>query len=367
MTPFFALAIAPLMVWGFLPIRDNHRALNADQRIVQDFLADQRVPLKFRCDRLYEMNPGEYVLAEWPRVTGDFPFDDLFGNRTTYRMDDGLRRVTGLAPYANAKRVVVIGESSTFGFGLSDEHTLPSILQVELGQGFAVVNLAYPGMDVSDFLKPDAWSRVEEQSPDVLVAAFSQNGLRNHMTARRCQDPRAIPLLSFPPTNPWALAEAAFALRDAFKRRALGKNVLPPEAVAPTRYTANLHELIERAETLGAQVVLLEHDIIFAKPEDLPGFAEVRDYQKSLAEVSTVTRTKLVRMADGYATLSPSDRFPGGTPLADLRERGVDSKTISRLFLPESAFIDVIHPSPAMNRALAVRLAPVVRAAGDTI
>ncbi|MEK9725425.1 MAG: SGNH/GDSL hydrolase family protein [Rhodospirillaceae bacterium] len=103
----------------------------------------------------------------------------------------GDRRVP-CAPVAGAqtKRIYLIGDSQTFGWGLGDEETWASRLQCRLQEaaadGFRVYNLGVPGDNVDQY-----WERFMEQVVPVLrpgdtaVASMTWNDLVDFYIGRR--------------------------------------------------------------------------------------------------------------------------------------------------------------------------------------
>ncbi len=131
---------------------------------------------------LYGLHPG---VQRDNRVGNE---DD--GWAWSYSIDgDGDRRVPGSPdPEAAETRVLVLGDSYTFGWGLDDQDTLPSLLQARLessktlGQA-AVINGGVPGFNTMQEASYLA-SRWDRWRPDVVVLGFVMND---------AEPPRVVP------------------------------------------------------------------------------------------------------------------------------------------------------------------------------
>jgi hypothetical protein len=67
------------------------------------------------------------------------------GRRVTVTTDADGRRVVPNAPAQAQRTLYVIGDSQVFGWGLSDDESIPARLQRQLGEGWHVINLGVPG------------------------------------------------------------------------------------------------------------------------------------------------------------------------------------------------------------------------------
>ncbi|MFZ5802460.1 MAG: GDSL-type esterase/lipase family protein [Candidatus Omnitrophota bacterium] len=80
-------------------------------------------------------------------------------------------------PYAKPpgeQRVLVLGDSVAFGFGVSDEQTFSRILQEQLGEGYAVINAGVGGYNTYleyEFLRAEGI----RYDPDVVILAVCLN------------------------------------------------------------------------------------------------------------------------------------------------------------------------------------------------
>lgn len=88
-------------------------------------------------------------------------------------------------------RVLAVGDSSTFGWGVADDEPWPAALETELGEGWQVLNLGVPG-----YSSVQGRTLVEELAPgltpDALVVAMGANDghlvLRSDLDALHARD-----------------------------------------------------------------------------------------------------------------------------------------------------------------------------------
>lgn len=106
---------------------------------------------------------------------------------------------TGAAASPGTKRVLVLGDSFTFGVGVEDSETFPAVLEGILNRRaketkpFEVINAGCAGWGTENELA--FWrARSEELKPDVLVVAFFINDLQDNMRHLlfRIQDGRPV-------------------------------------------------------------------------------------------------------------------------------------------------------------------------------
>lgn len=99
---------------------------------------------------------------------------------TTVTIDAEGRRWTGApAPSAGTIRVAVLGGSTSFGTGVSDEESWPALLQRQLGPRYAVMNYGVPGYSTAEAII-QAGLVLPETAPAVVVYYEGWNDLRNY-------------------------------------------------------------------------------------------------------------------------------------------------------------------------------------------
>ncbi|MGH7818975.1 MAG: SGNH/GDSL hydrolase family protein, partial [Candidatus Binatia bacterium] len=98
-----------------------------------------------------------------PRYLNPFEPDDTLGFRlkanfagrypwTAVRTDDHRHRVSRAVTTPSAARIVFVGDSVTFGFGVDAEHTYPERFGERIGRAGDVVNAAVPGYNLEQVL-----------------------------------------------------------------------------------------------------------------------------------------------------------------------------------------------------------------------
>ncbi len=352
------LPLVVLFLIGYLPICFRYGGMSEQERAVQAYLAAADLQQYFDCGPLFG-EPGPTMFGEWVRHDGDHYLIDWWGERTDYFMEDDGRRVVGPTPLPGATRVVCIGESSEFGFGLPDEQVHASYLQSELGEEFAVVNLAWPGLDVENYLQEG--DRVLVHKPDILVVAISHNSMRNTLWASRCHGIEPAPVLSYPPLHPHVLREVWAELRNWSKQVVLRQPLVDLDLVGPKIYGRKMRQLVVKARQAGMEVILVRHDLFLKQPREIRGFKLWEEFGTVLASLAQEEQVPLLLFADLYGEMKPDEQAPAGDSLNRLRESGYSEEVLCDTFKEEAAFVDLIHPSAAANRALAIRLSALIR------
>ncbi|MCP4806707.1 MAG: hypothetical protein GY913_27675 [Proteobacteria bacterium] len=278
------------------------------------------------------------------RIWGLDPTDTgSFG--VTYAIDeDGLRktRVEG-----HDLRAMTVGDSSVFGHGLPDEHTLHDQLQTALGRhgvGVDVLSGAVPG-----YSSEQALSVLDELGWDkdldllIIGTLWSDNGIRNF------SDREWMASLQATRMSPSRLFERSYLVR--FSRRLIKP---PTEENLPVDWVRDpldhrrrrvlLDEYAENLETMMLQAAERDVSVIFLSPCN-------RDLLYEFAEKPTVW----------------TPYFQAMEMLAERRNvplvRGCDELRAMRL-TENDAFIDRMHPTQLGNKLYANGLAGLLLANG---
>jgi len=182
--------------------------------------------------------PGKKFQSEPGR-----PFYRVTTDSSGYR---GPRPVAPTKP-PETRRIVVVGDSFTFGVGVDDHETYPAQLGVNLdatlGSGFEVVNAGCPGWGTESALA--FWrARGPALDADLLVVAFYRNDLADNMRrmlfrvegdrlvhAPRADLARAKRLTRFIPFYR-SLSERSHLVN--LLRRRVARRLLAPEAPTPS-------------------------------------------------------------------------------------------------------------------------------------
>ncbi len=112
-------------------------------------------------------------------------FRGTMDNRVDFRdafasADEEGRRIVPAAPAEAPQRLLVIGDSQSFGHGLSDEDSWPNRLQQDAnrrGVAVRVVNMAVPGINIDEYLTRAQLLGDEIKSTDTVLVGVSWNDL----------------------------------------------------------------------------------------------------------------------------------------------------------------------------------------------
>lgn len=122
---------------------------------------------------------GDFGYREWPNHP--YPFGNgtvAYSNSMAYRGPE----VAWEKP-ADAYRIVLLGESTTHGFGVEDDQTIDAFMRAELaarhpGRRFEVVNLALGGYDAYQIFERMRTDGVRLR-PDLVIVNSGINDVRN--------------------------------------------------------------------------------------------------------------------------------------------------------------------------------------------
>jgi len=98
---------------------------------------------------------------------------DLISIKPTINSDNFRGKNYSIEKSSNVKRVVVIGDSHTFGWGLKDEETFPYKLEELLnnqilGYRWEVLNMGYPGINLIEKLQVLKYKGIK-YNPDIVI------------------------------------------------------------------------------------------------------------------------------------------------------------------------------------------------------
>ena len=129
-----------------------------------------------------------------PNFRGSFDNGiDFWANRVTTNFDGGRNVPCRNGRGVHSSRVFLIGDSQTFGWGLSDSGTWANQLQCELERKrpgeFEVINLGFPGVQV-DQLYARGLGQVEPATGkgDIVVVSFTWNDLVTYYAGKKFAD-----------------------------------------------------------------------------------------------------------------------------------------------------------------------------------
>jgi lysophospholipase L1-like esterase len=198
-------------------------------------------------------------LADWPApsvyVDGHRPIWTLRPNVDLELRHHELNRdfsvhVSGVGfrgPEPVSPRIACLGDSTTFGWGVTQEPAWPSILGDELG--VEVLNAGVPGYSTHQGLA--TLDRVLALNPDVVVLAYMI----------RDADPAPIPDAQQRDSGPAHPLQMQRALVSLLPTPAPAPPIGDTQRVPPLLYGQNVDTLTRRIRASGAQAVLLSFPV----------------------------------------------------------------------------------------------------------
>ena len=260
----------------------------------------------------------------------------------------GLRgaEIAAQAPQG-VRRVVVVGDSSVYGHGVSDSETFASQLQDRLGDQFEVINAGVPGYSTEQSMNL-LNLRVWDLSPDLLVigSLWSDNNFDSFVDAELISEHRAFERRWPTPIARAAEASAVYRFLDWHLRISeresavrevgwmLGRAPQGDRRRVPVNdYADNLQQMTDQAAERGAQVVFLglANHVDLGAPT--PGAKAWLLYREVMRDTATRNQAPLVNIPEVFAQTDQS---------------------------ADALFLDEMHPS-AMGHSL------IAQALSDTL
>lgn len=235
------------------------------------------------------------------------------------------------------RRVVVVGDSVVWGFGLALEETLTRVAEDELGAGWEVLNTAQSGYDVEQVAATVAVV-ARGMDPDLIVYGAYVNDVVP--TRAIYVGPDAAPVWVGP--DPWPLHRWS-----ALVRRAEGAARIPDATEIPDwdMFGRGVRALRAAAGPVPvAALLLLPH--VTADPDPAACSARVEEPGWCEAQIA---------IADRMALLLAEADIPVRSTLGDLRRSG------EHAFFPARSPKDRNHPAAAGARIFGHALADLVR------
>lgn len=227
--------------------------------------ADQHL-ISQSSEQLFELHP--WLVA---RLRGGVKIQQ--GPKTVSSTPAHTRSTGADSAAPDAIRIAVVGGSTTFGSGLSDEDTWPTRLQALLGPGYRVTNYGMPGYSTAEGIIQMGLV-VPESRPDIVIFFEGWNDLRNSHLAGLGPDYYGHGLRQYAnldverpkPTGflgklaeVSAIGHLAFVLAKsgpAPKAKPVARGTLhtDPDSLVDRVYRRNLGTLKTLAQAMGAQV-----------------------------------------------------------------------------------------------------------------
>lgn len=198
-------------------------------------------------------------LVDWPPpsiyVDGHRPIWTLHPNVDLDLRHHELERdfpvhVSGVGfrgPEPIAPRIACLGDSTTFGWGVTESQAWPQLLAQELG--VEVLNAGVPGYSTHQGLA--TLDRVLALKPDLVVLAYMI----------RDADPAPVPDAEQPDPGPAQVLQLQRALVSLLPTPTPAPPAGDTQRVPPAAYGENLDALVRRVEASGAEAVLLSFPV----------------------------------------------------------------------------------------------------------
>jgi lysophospholipase L1-like esterase len=254
-------------------------------------------------------------------------------------------------------RIVTLGDSSTFGWGVEPEFTYQRLLEERLNRGndnrFEVLNLGIPGHNTRHGLGVLRHHALELE-PDVLIISYGAN------------DPRRVPVptaLELAPDDTWqaGLRYTLMRLRTyrLLRRTILGlSNPLRPgveetptvSAVPREDYQSNLETFVDLGAQHGAGVIFLSV------------CTSEREYAATMRDVAAARGAEALDVRQTFS--DHIDALEAGTEYAELVDRY--RQLYGELFNERRAYAvtsDGCHPHAVGHSLIADELVPLVQRA----
>lgn len=257
-------------------------------------------------------------------------------------------------------RIVALGDSCTFGFGVNEGDTYPERLQSEVERlcpscAWEVINLGVPGYS-SEQGRVLAQKWLPILKPQTVVIAYGTNDWwkREHsdeeeMARMRSTSYRLIFFL-----KKSAIIKAGALLLGSLLKNESANSTNMVERVSPTRYKQNIKQIAKIAENNGASVILLDNN--FYVPY---GTEALRELATENSDYHLVDAVEILAKAlqDPQALIR---RFPISTANSIRQYRSVITKR--PMFL---VMVDPVHPNAVGFQLIAEELARVILERGS--
>jgi len=272
---------------------------------------------------------------------GPLPFEYMWARHplcrrfSTFVRDQQFRSgpVARERPEGTTWRIVTLGSSSTFGYGLDEQQTWSAFLEKRFGGEAEVINAGTPGA-TAERLRPLLDDVLLKLAPDLVIIDLSFNDhVQGPMHDERAYFARftgeGVSFLD-QCRERWQAWRTQAAWRDYFHARQVGEtpdaaDVARFESGPTARFADSLRDLARAATAAGARVILV------AEPAR-PGLGD----------------PTLVPFRDTVKAVGAELGLPVADPQPALDQLGA------------AAFIDAVHPTEAGHRALAAEIVDVI-------
>jgi lysophospholipase L1-like esterase len=236
----------------------------------------------------------------------------------TYRINDDGLRGPAIPAIKSRRRVLLLGNSCTFGWGVARDSTFASMLQQRLGDDYLVINAGIPGyssLQGRRFLERD----LVFLQPDFVVAMFGWND--QWAAASEIADKDQ------PHRSRWLVAIqnrlARLHTYRLLKKLLLDMTMPPPDDLfdrhAPVYrvsfddYYANLREICQTADRFNAQCILMTEP----QPSNLSYGVEVSGHPAVLRHQQYNATVRALAQAEGLPLVDAARAFDDHDNLYD--------------------------------------------------
>ncbi len=260
---------------------------------------------------------------------------------------------------AGALRVIALGNSSTFGWGVDDGATYPARLAAQLGAAFPgrpieVMNAGIPGFGSFQgkrILASEALAR----SPDYVVLSFGFNDSRRAATSDSAFAlARARPLArAARVAGRLAIARrieraiGAVRGRGAADRLSPGAEGRPAARVPVAEYAANMREMVAAVQNAGARPILLAMVI-------------PQEYRDALVAIAREAPAPILDTRP-FLTVRIEDEAVRGAFADEIARHEAAWKGVPAGVSRNAAYADAMHPSPIGHALIAEWVARVIQ------
>jgi lysophospholipase L1-like esterase len=229
-----------------------------------------------------------------------------------------------IPPKSDRYRIVVVGDSFTWGQGVEEQDRYSDLIEKALGPGYEVFNFGRPGNNLPEHL--DVLAQALTVSPDFVLLQLYINDFET-ATMRRPEPKPLLPdawdrtlertsILYDLARNQWATIQEKIGITDSYARY-MERNLRDPSSPNAKRTSAELGEFFDRARAAHVAAGA----VLFPAPDSLGEYG--RDYpftylHERVAEICAAKHVPYLDLLPLYSTfkdpttlwVSPFDAHP---------------------------------------------------------
>lgn len=219
----------------------------------------------------------------------------------TYRSNSLGFRDRELPPKSSRYRIVVVGDSFTWGQGVEEPDRYSNLIEKALGPGYEVFNFGRPGNNLPEHL--DVLTQALKVSPDFVLLQLYINDWET-ASMRRPEPKPLLPeswdramerssILYDLLRNQWATLQEKTGLTDSYARY-MARNLEDPESPNSRLTSAELGEFFDRARAAHVAAGAL----LFPAPDSLGPYGRDYPFKYLHARVGQICASKGVPYLD---------------------------------------------------------------------